>query len=64
MAKVNSGFSVTAKLEYDMMTLTEETKENIATYDLRKVLSKYDGYKVKFSISVDGDDSEFLADEQ
>lgn len=64
MAKVNNNFQVTGRLEFDMMQITEETKESINVYDLRKILGKYDGYKVKFSISIDGDDSEFLVDEQ
>lgn|GEM_PF-7100936 len=64
MAKFNSSFSVTGNLELDMVKITEETKEAINVFDLRKVLGKYDGYKVKFSISIEADDSEFLADDQ
>lgn len=64
LAKYDSKFSATGLLDFDMMRLTEETKESIRTYDLRKVLGKYDGNVVKFSISIESDDSEFLADEQ
>lgn len=64
MAKHNSSFTVTGNLELDMMKITEETKDAINVFDLRKVLGKYDGHKVKFSISIDSDDSEFLVDEE
>ncbi|MGG1663077.1 YonK family protein [Brevibacillus sp. NRS-1366] len=64
MAKNNSSFAVTGNFEMDTMKIAEEKKDGIKTFDLRKVLRKYDGYKVKFSISIDSDDSEFLVDEQ
>lgn len=64
MAKYDSKFSVSGNLELDMMRLTEETKDAIKVYDLRKVLGKYDGNMVKFSISIESDDSEFLVDVQ
>lgn len=64
MAKHNSGFGVVGSFEMDTMQITEETKDAIKVFDLRKVLRKYDGHKVKFSISIDNDDSEFLVDEQ
>lgn len=64
MANFNSNFSVTGLLNMDIMQITEETKKDIKIFDLRKVLGKYDGYKVKFSVSIEADDSEFLADDQ
>jgi YonK protein len=65
MAKFNSNFSVTGNLELDMMTITEDSnKDGVKVFDLRKILGKYDGYKVKFSISIETDDSEFLAENQ
>lgn len=64
MANFNSNFSVTGLLNMDIMQITEETKKDIKIFDLRKVLGKYDGYEVKFSVSIKADDSEFLADDQ
>jgi hypothetical protein len=64
MGKLNNSFSVTGNLELDMMTVREENKDGIFIYDLRKILGKYDGQKVKFSIAIEGDDSEFLVDEE
>jgi YonK protein len=64
MANFNSKFEVTGNLELDMMTITEEYKDGVKVYDLRKILGKYDGYRVKFSISINTDDSEFLVDDQ
>jgi hypothetical protein len=64
MGKLNNSFSVTGNLELDLMRITEETKDAINLYDLRKILGKYDGQKVKFSIAIEGDDSEFLVDEE
>ncbi|RNB59525.1 hypothetical protein EDM57_05125 [Brevibacillus gelatini] len=63
MANFNSNFSVTGLLNLDMMQITEETKKDIQIFDLRKILGKYDGYKVKLSVSIEADDSEFLADD-
>jgi hypothetical protein len=64
MAKYNSSFAVSGNLDMDAFQITEETKDSINVYDLRKVLGKYDGHKVKFSISIESDDSEFLAEDQ
>ncbi|MGG1664516.1 YonK family protein [Brevibacillus sp. NRS-1366] len=64
MAKYDSKFGVTGVLELDMMRITEETKDAIKVYDLRKILGKYDGNNVKFSISFDSDDSEFLVTDE
>jgi hypothetical protein len=64
MGKLNNSFSVAGRLDQDSMTLVEETKDEIKTYDLRKVLNRYTGGKVKFTIAFEEDDSEFLADEE
>ncbi|WP_064198994.1 YonK family protein [Brevibacillus brevis] len=64
MAQYDSKFGVTGVLELDMMRITEETKKALKVYDLRKVLGKYDGNLVKFSISIESDDSEFLVDQE
>jgi hypothetical protein len=64
MGKLNNSFTVVGNLELDMMRITEENKNGIFPYDLRKILGAYDGQKVKLSVSVEADDSDFLADEE
>ncbi|MFC8688170.1 YonK family protein [Brevibacillus porteri] len=64
MAKHNSSFAVTGLLDMDMMRITEKTKDAINTFDLLKILGKYDGQQVKITVSIDSDDSEFLADDE